>query len=324
MPILKKTIKDKLDRLILANEAKKRQRVDDSEKWHNNYLSQVDLQSEIQQELIALQEENRKLQIDNNLLTEALEKYRSSAASAQEQRHPNRARSYAEVGDKQRRRRELESKTLLLAKGLAKDDSDLKLLVQNILSRIGGDDNSGLDAEIIDHDDTTSEDHDEPPWLLHGVARDEKPVEYKYLMYSADDKLFVLTCLQKCNNESLKLGFQQLQSKFPKKFDGINADKIKDWRIQYLNRANSKKRGKQINVDFENDVLSRLVLCEWREHIDMTGNGQPLVSRRAEVIINVTYSYEIVRKAAVETKNEQKWLDNQQCLEASTRMVNRT
>ena len=162
------------------------------------------------------------------------------------------------------------------------------------------DDNIDLDIQV-----------DPSPWLLNGIGRNDSPVKCKYLTYSIDDKKFVLSCLENCESrDQIQIGLLQLKSKFLKKFDGIDVNKVMDWRSQLINRDNAKRRGPRINLEFENDVTSRLLLCQWREHIDLTLDD-PVVNRTPAVLINVAYSYSIIRQAAIETKQEQKWIENQ-------------
>ena len=150
----------------------------------------------------------------------------------------------------------------------------------------------------------------EEEWLLHGEdsALNATHFRRQYITYSNEDKIFVMSALRSCESwKQISIGIQQLIS-IHSKYSGLTVQKVKYWREAAA--GGLKKPGVKVNNEFESEIWSQLLLCIIKEHIDLTLK-EPKTTLKAEVVVNVTYSYDIVKATALDTQASEKWIANQ-------------
>lgn len=115
-----------------------------------------------------------------------------------------------------------------------------------------------------------------------------------------------MNALSSCKSwKQLSIGIRQLISIHPK-YSGLTVRKVKYWKKAATGKA--QKPGVKVNHEFESDIWSQLLLCVIKESIDLTSE-KPKTTLKAEVVVNVTYSYDIVKMAALDTQATEKWSD---------------
>ena len=212
---------------------------------------------------------------------------------------------YPDVCSRQKNYRQAKVRKMILESGLAKSDEGYRCLIRDALPRS----ERKYLRENIDGRDTSSSDSDigEQPWLLaleppnlHSQNKSCK----QYITYSHNDKNFVLGALVRCiSREEISIGIGQLISLYPK-YRGVTVSRIICWRK--ASAGELKIPGTKVNKEFESDIWSRLLLCVLKENIDLTGK-EPKKIIKAEVVVNVTYSYDVVKTAAVEAQESPQW-----------------
>ena len=209
---------------------------------------------------------------------------------------------YNELNSRQQYNRQQSLRRMAMESGLAKSDDGYFSLIRGCLPKA---EQQLLKREEIGEENVLSDVEEE--WMLSGLSSHDQNISRKYTTYSTEDKNFVLDSLIRCETKGeIAIGIKQLIGIYPK-YTGLTVHKIESWRK--VQRGELNKRGTKINTEFESDVWSRLVLCVLKENVDLTGK-EPKFSFKAEVVVNVTYSYEIVRSAAEHTKATEKWYEN--------------
>ena len=134
----------------------------------------------------------------------------------------------------------------------------------------------------------------------------------RHVTFTDDEKMDVVEALADCTDKTkLKQGLLDLHKLMgDRKFATIDSKKVGRWRTWYKNSQqgkDGKKRGRQVNVDFESDVWSELILCAL--NTIKTPDGEEM--QECQVLHNVAYSYAIIRKAAEDVKASEKWQSNE-------------
>ena len=88
----------------------------------------------------------------------------------------------------------------------------------------------------------------------------------RHVTFTDDEKMDVVDALADCTDKTkLQQGLRDLHKIMgDRKFATIDSKKVGRWRTWYKNikqGKNGKKRGRQVNVEFESDVWSELILC---------------------------------------------------------------
>ena len=127
--------------------------------------------------------------------------------------------------------------------------------------------------------------------------------------FTEDEKFAVVESFANCKTREEKVeGLKHLKSIMAPKdsrYDSIDITKLGRWTDRYdriKNGEMDEKRGKRINVDFENDIWAELLLCA----IEMK-EEEGKMEEKVEVLFNVCYSYSIIRQAAEGVARSEKW-----------------
>ena len=215
---------------------------------------------------------------------------------------------YHEACKRDQYNRQVALKKLILESGLAKSDVGYHSFIRGALPKT---DQKCLRAEFYYGESSSSDssDNEEQAWLLTSIPPQETQRQRckQYITYSNQDKVFVLDLLINCLSwEEISIGIKQIIGLYPK-YHGLTTSKVVCWRK--ASAGELKKPGVKVNAEFESDVWSRLLLCVLKENIDLTGE-ETKNTIRAEVVVNVTYSYDIVKTAAIEVQESIQWKDS--------------
>ena len=130
--------------------------------------------------------------------------------------------------------------------------------------------------------------------------------------FTEDEKFAVVESFANCKTrEEKEDGLKHLKSIMAPKdsrYNSIDITKLGRWTDRYERIKNGKmdeKRGRRINVDFENDIWAELLLCA----IEMK-EEEGKIEEKVEVLFNVCYSYSIIRQAAEGVGRSEKWEKN--------------
>jgi hypothetical protein len=217
---------------------------------------------------------------------------------------PREMSDYHDLSSKHQKNRQQILCNLAIQSGLAKSYDGYQSLIRGALTK--ADQNCLEKMHAVGA--TSSDSEIEEEWLLSGLSSSQEQRKKQYITYSNEDKVFVLDSLIQCQSiEQISIGIKQLVGLYPKYF-GLTARKIISWRKVQAGEL-KEKPGTKINKEFESDIWSRLVLCVLKETVDLTGK-EPKQIVKAEVVINVTYSYEVVKTSAEQTQATEKWLSN--------------
>jgi len=133
----------------------------------------------------------------------------------------------------------------------------------------------------------------------------------RHVHFTDDEKMDIVEALADCTDKTkLQKGLLELHETMgDRKFATIDSKKVGRWRTWYNNTKqgkDGKKRGRQVNIEFESDVWSELILCAL--NTIKTPDGEEM--QECQVLHNVAYSYAIIRKAAEDVKALEKWQKN--------------
>jgi hypothetical protein len=170
---------------------------------------------------------------------------------------------------------------------------------------------------------------------ISAAAWDEfKAQSTKYVVFDDDEKSNILGLLLRCSSdEEIRAGINDLQKYHPR-YLKLDLKKIKRWRVQLT--KGKLKPGRRVNIRFESDVWSRLVICAFTIKEDEVKNSAKtaeesgkayikIKSKRRKksvsgaipiveddfgekLLFNVTYSYDIIRNQAIRVQKESKYL----------------
>jgi hypothetical protein len=107
--------------------------------------------------------------------------------------------------------------------------------------------------------------------------------------FTAEQKVEIVDRLSGCTDaRSIAAGIQILQAENPF-YASLTVAKIEDWRLV---RYPSMKTGKPVSIAYENDVWAKMVICMIDDN-DL-----------CKVVHNVAYTYDIIRRSAIQTREE--------------------